>query len=71
MHVMNTDALSYQSKIPEKCLETAESEKKRKYINDCLHEYRYLTPFVASVDDLIRVKANVTLKCIISRPRKS
>ena len=29
----NTDAVSYQSKTPEKCLETAEREKKSNYLN--------------------------------------
>ena len=33
MRVTNTDSVSYQSKTPEKCLETAECEKKRKYLN--------------------------------------
>ena len=28
MCVMNTEAISYQSKNPKKCLETAEQEKK-------------------------------------------
>ena len=35
--VMNTDAASYQSKTPKKCMETTESEKKKKYINACLN----------------------------------
>ena len=30
MHVMNTDAVYYQYKTPEKCMETAEHKKKRK-----------------------------------------
>ena len=32
MHVVNTDAPSYLSKNPEKCLETAKKEKKRNYL---------------------------------------
>ena len=29
MHVVNTDAVSYQSQNPEKCLETSEQDKKK------------------------------------------
>ena len=47
--VMNTDAVSYQSKTPEKCLDTAECKKNRKYISTFLNESRRFTPFVASV----------------------
>ena len=47
MHVVNTDTVSYQSKIPDKCLGTAEREKKRKYLNACLNEHRQFTPFVS------------------------
>ena len=32
MRVVNTGATSYQYKSPEKCLETAEKEKKKKYL---------------------------------------
>ena len=64
MHVVNTDATSYQSKNPEKCLETAEMEKKKKYLDPCLHQCRNFAPFVASVDGLLRVEAEATLKRI-------
>ena len=37
IRVMNTDAISYQSKTPEKGLETAKQENKRKYLNTCLN----------------------------------
>ena len=37
MLVVNTEAVSYQSKTPEKFLETSEKEKKRKYPNACLN----------------------------------
>ena len=51
MRFLNTDTVSYQSKNPEKCLDTAEREKKKKYLNGCLNEIQYSTPFVASVDE--------------------
>ena len=47
MSVVNTDAISYESKTPEKCLETAEHKKKKKYLNTCLNKHRHFTPFVA------------------------
>ena len=31
MHVVNNDAVSYQFKTPEKCMETTESKKKKNY----------------------------------------
>ena len=38
MRVVNTDATSYQSKSPEKCLEIAEKAKIKKYIDACLKQ---------------------------------
>ena len=46
MCVVNTDAVSCQSKIPEKCLETAEREKKKNHLHDCLNTRRHFTPFI-------------------------
>ena len=56
MHVINTDATSYQSKNPEKCLGTAEKGKKKNYLKDCLKRRRHFTPFVASLGGLIGVE---------------
>ena len=67
MHVVNTDAVSYQFKTLEKCLETAEREKKKNYLQYLLDKYRQLTPFVASVDGFLGVEAEATLKGISSR----
>ena len=67
MRVLNTDAVSYHSKTPEKCLETAECQKKKKYLSTCLNDSRHFTPFFASMDLLIRVKVEAMLKCIASR----
>ena len=47
MGVMNTDAPSYLSKNSKKYLYTDDKEKKRKYLNACLKQRRYFTPFVA------------------------
>ena len=67
MHVVNTDAPSYQAKNPKKCLETAENKKKRKYPDACLKQRRNFTPFIYSVDILLRVKAEAKLKRIYRR----
>ena len=64
MHVVNADAVSYHSRTPEKFQETAECEKKKKYLNACLKERRHFTPYVASVDGLLGVEAEATLKRI-------
>ena len=55
MCVVNTDAVSYQSIIPEKCLETADREKKKKYLTTALNRRIHFNPFVASVDGLLGV----------------
>ena len=67
MRVVNTYAVSYQSKTPEKCLETTECKKKRNYLNACLNEHIHFTPSINLVDDLLEVKAEATLKRITSR----
>ena len=67
MRVVNNDAVSYQYKTPENCLETVKQEKKRKYLNNFLNECRHFTPVVASVDGLLGVEAEETLKDISSR----
>ena len=67
MRVVNTDALSYVHRSPEKCLHEAERGKKKMYLEACLHQRRHFSPFVYSVDGLRGVEATVTLKSIASR----
>ena len=67
MHVVNTGAVSYQSKTPEKCLETAKREKKKNFLNACFKKCQGFTPCVALVDGLLGVEVEVTLKRISSR----
>ena len=47
-------------------METAERKKKKKYPHTCLNEGQHFTPFVASVDGLLGVEVEATLKCIAS-----
>ena len=66
MHVVNTDALSYVQKTPEKCLHKAERGNKKMYLEACLQQRRNFSSFVASVDRLMGVEATATLKKIAS-----
>ena len=50
IHVVNTGAVSYQSKTSEKCVETDERKNKKKCLNICLNKNQHFTPFVALVD---------------------
>ena len=67
MHVVNTDALSYVRKTPEKCLYEAERGKKKIYLEACLQQRRHFSPFVDSVDWMLGVEATAILKRISSR----
>ena len=53
MRVVNTDALSYILKKPEKCLREAERGKNKMYLEACLQKHRHFSPFVALVDELL------------------
>ena len=55
MHVVNTDALSYVRKTPEKCLHDAERGKKKMYLEACIQQHQHFSPFVALVDGLLGV----------------
>ena len=67
MRVVNTDATSYRSKTPKKCLETAEKEKKKNHIDACLRQRREFNPFIVSADVLLGVESEATLKRTTSR----
>ena len=64
MRVVNKDTHFYLSKTPKKFLETPNKEKKRNYLDTCLKQRWKFNPFVASVDGLLGVEAEVTLKRI-------
>ena len=53
MRVINTDAKIHAVKTLEKCLQEAERGKKRVYLEACLQQFRYFSPFVASVDGIV------------------
>ena len=64
MRVFSTDAKYYQLSPLEKCLAKAERDKKRKYIDSCLQQRWNFSPFMASVDGLISMEAEATLKLL-------
>ena len=67
MPVVNTDALLYVRRSPEKCLQEAERGKKKIYLEACLQKRQHFSLFVASVDGLLGVEVMATLKRIDSR----
>ena len=64
---MKTDILTHRTKDPEKCLHEAERGGNKMYLQACLQQRRYFSPFVASVDGLMGVEATATLKRLSSR----
>ena len=67
MRVVNTGALSYVHRSPEKCLHEAKRGKKKMYLEACLQQHRQFYPFVALMDGLLGVEATATLKRTASR----
>ena len=63
-HVMNTDAKSYLSKTPEKCLQEAEQAKRKIYLEACFQERRHFPPFFTSLDGILGVEGVDNLKRI-------
>ena len=64
MHVVNTEAVSYESKNPYKWLENVDWEKKKNYLHACLNKHWQFTPFASSVDRLLGFEAEEMLKLI-------
>ena len=51
--VSDTDAISYQKKIPMSVLHSADVEKKTKYSDACQERHMSFTPLVVSVDGML------------------
>ena len=66
MRVMNTDALMYLKKAPEKCLHEAEKGNRRMYLEACLQQRQHFSHFVSLVEGMLGVEATATLKRIAS-----
>ena len=67
IHVIDTDAQSYQSHSPQSVLASAEAEKKRKYSTACSDCRASFTPLCFSVDGLLGCEADVFLKQLANR----
>ena len=59
--MIDTDAPSYRSRTPQDVLRTAESVKKRKYLQACLDHRASFTPLCMSVDGLLGKEAEFFL----------
>ena len=66
MRVTNTDAASNVTNTQEKRLDIKDQDKRRKYLDTCLHQWHYFPPFF-SEDSLICTKAEAILKRLTSR----
>ena len=67
MHVVNTYAKSHSMNTLEHFLQEAEREKKKVYLEACLQQFRHVSPFFASIGEMMGVEAAATLKRIPSR----
>ena len=66
MRVMSTDKKSHITKTSERCLNDSVREGNKIYLEACLQQRRHFSPFVISVDELLGVEAEATLKIIAS-----
>ena len=62
--IVDLNAKSYNTKLPEKVLRAKESEKKRHYLKACQQQRRHFAPFVASTDGILGKEAHALLKTI-------
>ena len=66
MRVVNTDTKCHSLKTQEKCLQEAERENKKMYLEACLQQRQHFSLLVTSVDGVLGVEAAATLKKIAS-----
>ena len=62
MHSVNTDALSYRNMSPEKCNQTAEKWRKKKYLESYHQQRCNFYSFVVSMYSLLGVETEATLE---------
>ena len=67
VRVTDTDQKSYQKRTPAKILHAQETEKKNKYLKDCLDQRRHFSPFVVSTDGMLAREADHVIKAISKR----
>ena len=62
MQGVNTNTSSYLHKTPQENLVVAEREKKRKYLDSCLHHRSHFSLFGISVDGMLGTEEESTPK---------
>ena len=62
MRVVNTGAKYYTAKTPETCLHNTAKTKNKMYLETCIQKRRKFSPFAISVDGLLDVESEATLK---------
>uniref|UniRef100_A0A8D8S1E3 Uncharacterized protein n=1 Tax=Cacopsylla melanoneura TaxID=428564 RepID=A0A8D8S1E3_9HEMI len=64
---MDTDAPSYVSRPVMSVLQSAEEEKKRKYLQACEERHATFTPLVTSVDGLFGLQMTCFVRTLVER----
>ena len=64
IRVVDTDAPSYSRQSPRSVLCSAESEKKKKYLQVCHDRKADFTPLCVSIDGMLGAEAEFFLKCL-------
>ena len=67
MLVVNTDVKYYVKKTPERCIHEAKKAKKKNLLEACLQQCHQFFPFIVSVNGLLVVDAEDTLKRVVIR----
>uniref|UniRef100_A0A8D8W759 Reverse transcriptase domain-containing protein n=3 Tax=Cacopsylla melanoneura TaxID=428564 RepID=A0A8D8W759_9HEMI len=67
VRVMDTDAPSYVSRPVMSVLQSAEEEKKRKYLQACEERHATFTPLVTSVDGLFGLQMTCFVRTLVER----
>ena len=61
VRICDVNQPSYRDRNPVSILHSAETEKKKKYLEPCLEQRRHFTPFVVSCEGLLGREADVFL----------
>ena len=62
VRICNVNQASYLTRKPASIVQSAENEKKKKYLEPCLEQRRHFTPFVISCEGLLGKEADIFLK---------
>jgi len=62
VRICNVNQASYLTRKLASIVQSAENEKKKKYLEPCLEQRRHFTPFVISCEGLLGKEADIFLK---------